>query len=589
MSYKNNIPKKPFAFLIYLSKPYKKFMYLAIFCVSMATFLGMSQGYVFKNVVDSVGGFSSGDSTRWILFWILMFPTVEIFSWCFYRLSGFFGGRWVSGAETYGYRKLFGYLSKHSQAFFDNRFAGSLVSKISVASSGAGSLMESFLWNYLSTFISLIVSIFYVMTIKASLGAVVIGLVLLLIPLNLFLMKFRRIAAEHETKLQNDLKGKTVDVATNMVAVRQFSMIGGEVSSIKKLSELLRLAMVRAWNISEWIIIANMILVGLFLYVVSVITYNAWINGTVSPGDFVLLFTVLSNLMYSLLFIGMSMNRFSKNFGEIKESLGDIIVDYEIKDLTDAEDLNVSNGHILIQDLFFQYKDEKTIFENLNLEIPSKQKVGVIGPSGSGKTTFIKLLLRQYDINAGGIYIDEQNIAEVTQNSLHSSIAVVPQEPILFHRTIRENISYGQNDVNEKDLIEAAKKAEAHDFITKLANGYDTLVGERGVKLSAGQRQRIAIARAILKNAPILILDEATSALDSESEVAIQKALHHLMKEKTVIAIAHRLSTLSEMDRILVIKDGKITEDGDHKTLIKKDGLYTKLWNHQAGGFLSDE
>jgi ABC-type multidrug transport system fused ATPase/permease subunit len=233
----------------------------------------------------------------------------------------------------------------------------------------------------------------------------------------------------------------------------------------------------------------------------------------------------------------------------------------------------------------FDYQDNK-VFQQLNLTIAAGQRLGLVGPSGAGKSTFVSLLLRQYDIESGSIEIDGQNIAEVTQDSLRAAIAVVPQEPALFHRTIRENIAYGKPDATDEEIIEVAKKAYAHDFITSLPLGYDTLVGERGVKLSGGQKQRIAIARAMLKNAPILILDEATSALDSESEVEIQKALHILMVGKTVIAIAHRLSTLREMDRIIVLENGAIAEDGTHDTLLTYGGTYARLWAHQAGGFL---
>jgi len=229
---------------------------------------------------------------------------------------------------------------------------------------------------------------------------------------------------------------------------------------------------------------------------------------------------------------------------------------------------------------------ESTVFENFSCVIPPGQRLGLVGPSGAGKSTFVSLLLRQQDITGGAIRIDGQNIAEVAQDSLRAAISIVPQEPALFHRTIRENIAYGKPDATDDEVIEVAKKAQAHDFITALPDGYNTLVGERGVKLSGGQKQRVAIARAMLKDAPILILDEATSALDSESEVEIQHALHALMSGKTVVAIAHRLSTLREMDRIIVLEKGVITEDGTHDTLKDFGGTYARLWSHQAGGFV---
>jgi ABC-type multidrug transport system fused ATPase/permease subunit len=283
--------------------------------------------------------------------------------------------------------------------------------------------------------------------------------------------------------------------------------------------------------------------------------------------------------------IGKIFDSFSQAFGEMEEGLDDIFIDHEIVDISDAKELRISNATITLQNLTFAY-DEQTIFDNLNLTIKPGERIGLVGPSGAGKSTLVSLLLRQHDLTSGAILIDDQNIAEVTQDSLRSNIALVPQEPMLFHRTIAENIKYGKPDAAYDEMVEAAECAQARVFIEALPQQYDTLVGERGVKLSGGQKQRVAIARAMLKEAPILVLDEATSALDSESEVAIQKALESLMEGKTVIAVAHRLSTLRKMDRILVIDKGEIVEDGTHDTLANAGGLYATLWAHQAGGFI---
>jgi ATP-binding cassette subfamily B protein len=263
----------------------------------------------------------------------------------------------------------------------------------------------------------------------------------------------------------------------------------------------------------------------------------------------------------------------------------------EILDKPHAKPLRVTKGELALNDVNFQYSDsaaDKSVFSNLNLTIKPGEKVGLVGPSGGGKSTLTRLLLRFEDINDGTINIDSQNIAEVTQASLRQAVSYVPQEPLLFHRTIHENIAYGHQDADMDKIKKAAKQAHAHEFIEELAEGYETIVGERGVKLSGGQRQRIAIARAILKDAPILILDEATSALDSESEVLIQKALWKLMENRTAIVIAHRLSTIQKMDRILVLEGGSIVEQGTHTALLKQKGTYAKLWAHQSGGFIEE-
>jgi ATP-binding cassette, subfamily B, bacterial len=262
---------------------------------------------------------------------------------------------------------------------------------------------------------------------------------------------------------------------------------------------------------------------------------------------------------------------------------------HEIQDVSNARQLRISKGAISFNNVSFHFHDEKAVFNNFSLHVGEGKKIALVGPSGAGKSTVTKLILRLFDVKSGSIEIDGQNIASVTQDSLRNAIAFVPQEPILFHRTLMENIRYGRRDATDAEVIEAAKKANCHDFITALPQGYDTYVGERGVKLSGGERQRVAIARAILKDAPILILDEATSSLDSESEVLIQDALSKLMSGKTVLVIAHRLSTIMKMDRIVALDGGAIVEQGTHQELLHKRGLYAGLWQHQAGGFIQDE
>jgi len=251
--------------------------------------------------------------------------------------------------------------------------------------------------------------------------------------------------------------------------------------------------------------------------------------------------------------------------------------------------LHVEKGTIIFDGMSFTH-GEKTdpLFTHFSLTIPAGQKVGLVGHSGAGKSTVASLLLRFIDIDMGTITIDGQDIATVTQKSLHKSIAYVPQEPLLFHRSLRDNIAYGKQEATDKEIVQAAKQANALEFISDLPLGFDTLVGERGIKLSGGQRQRIAIARAILKDAPVLVLDEATSALDSESEVLIQDALSKLMKGRTSIVIAHRLSTIAKLDRIVVLENGRVIEDGSHSQLLTKGGTYAKLWSHQSGGFIEE-
>jgi ABC-type multidrug transport system fused ATPase/permease subunit len=312
-----------------------------------------------------------------------------------------------------------------------------------------------------------------------------------------------------------------------------------------------------------------------------------WDKGIFTIGELIMVTALMISIQSTLVYIGMNMNGFIRRYGEVEEGLVDIVLPHEIVDTKEAKKINVTTGEIVFSHVNFNYEDNN-VFSNFNLAIDSGERVGLVGTSGAGKTTLVSLLLRQHELNSGSITIDGQDISLVTQDSVRENIAVVPQEPLLFHRSIRDNIAYGKSNAIKGEIISVAKKAQADEFIKVLPSGYDTFVGERGVKLSGGQKQRVALARAMLKNAPILVLDEATSALDSESEVAIQKALHELMKGKTVIAIAHRLSTLREMDRIIVIDLGKIVESGTHDELVKTGGLYERLWKHQAGGFLGE-
>lgn len=279
---------------------------------------------------------------------------------------------------------------------------------------------------------------------------------------------------------------------------------------------------------------------------------------------------------------------FFEYLGNVSNGVNTIIVSHELVDHPDAVPAKFSNGEIEFRQVNFSYAEGKQVFDGLSVKIPARQRVGLVGYSGSGKTTFINLILRTYDVQGGEILIDGQNICKVTQDSLHAQIGLIPQDPTLFHRSLIENIRYGHVDASDDDVVAAAKQAHAHDFIVSQSEGYQALVGERGVKLSGGQRQRIAIARVMLKNAPILILDEATSSLDSMTEESIQTSLETAMQDKTAIVIAHRLSTIAHLDRILVFDTGRIVEDGTHDELLELKGAYYQLWSRQTGGVLPE-
>lgn len=314
-----------------------------------------------------------------------------------------------------------------------------------------------------------------------------------------------------------------------------------------------------------------------------------WLSGVISAGTVVLIQIYIGNIFEAFFLLSRVFSKMTGSLAYADEMIEVFDATPDILDPETPETDRIRDGRIEFRDVSFKYSDGENVFSNFSLAIQDGEKVGLVGPSGAGKTTVTKLLLRFVDPQSGKICIDGQDIRSIRQDDLRKHIAYVPQEPLLFHRSIRENIAYGKADAADEDVIAAAKKAEAHEFIARLPKGYDTLVGERGVKLSGGERQRVAIARAILKDAEILVLDEATSSLDSESEHAIQEALDDLMNGKTAVVIAHRLSTIRKLDRIVVLnRDGKIEEEGKHDELLARNGLYASLWNRQTGGFLEE-
>ena len=332
--------------------------------------------------------------------------------------------------------------------------------------------------------------------------------------------------------------------------------------------------------------------VSAMILMVSMVGYalSIWAEGGLTVGEFSMVAGICIMLIEAARGLSRSFLEFFEYIGNISDGVSIFIQPHEIIDKKNAKDLQTTEGKIEFKDVDFTYSEGAKIFDNLSITIEPNQKVGLVGFSGSGKSTFVSLILRLFESERGKIEIDGQNIYEVTQDSLRESISLIPQDPMLFHRSLMENIRYGNLSASDEEVVEAAIKANAHEFISLTQKGYDSPVGERGVKLSGGQRQRIAIARAILKNANILILDEATSSLDSVTEKKIQQGLDRLMREKTVIIVAHRLSTIAHLDRILVFNDGAIIEDGSHDELLTiENGHYAHLWNMQAGGFLPDK
>lgn len=585
------IPSTPFAFIWFALKPYKKWFFLAILFIFLADLFGGLQSYAFKGFVDSANLYASGkESIGTVFLWIIMYPILLLFSVGAVRATAFMLNYFSVYARTRALKTLFEYLSLHSQSYFNDRFSGALSEKVNTVSHNVSRLLDQFIWSILSLFVSFFVSSIIILSVNKTLALAFVCGFLILIPINLILSRGQAILSSQRAEFVAKLRGQVIDVVTNITAVQQYAHRLYEIIRLdKSIAEYKDIDLKRN-NYREWILVINNVLVGAFVSTIVIWSFFVWSDGLISVGSLVMIVTLTRGFMRDLTHIGQNINNIMEAYAEMQNGLQEVVRPHEITDKPNAKRLEVDKGEVVFENATFAYdRDPRKVFDNLSFKVRKGQKVGVVGTSGAGKTTLMKLLLRQYDLLDGSIRIDGQDIREVTQESLRENVSIVPQEPMLFHRTIRENIMYGKLDATEEEMIEVAKKAQAHDFIEQLPKKYDSLVGERGVKLSVGQRQRIAIARAFLKNAPILILDEATSALDSESEVAVQKALQALMEGKTVFAIAHRLSTLREMNRILVFKDGDIVEDGNHRTLLKnKEGAYSSFWSHQAGGFIKE-
>ena len=583
MKKSNDIPNSIGKFFWFTLKPFQGWFWLAVVLVILSSSISQGSSYIFKLVVDAI---EAGDSEKALLVG-MSYPIIIFVVQMLYRASGVtvavIQSRLIKRTNDLLAEKIIG----HSKTYFADRFAGSLVSKVGNVVRGAEQMVAYIVWTYIEISVTLLVTGYFIFTTNHISGIIFVLLVILIFATNIPMIRGKRSISVATAEANSELSGKFADLFSNIDATRQYTQTGHEISRIKIATDKVQKLEFKNWLYTERMMIYNGIILFIAFLGIMYFLLQSWQVGNISSGEMVFVLALMSQITGMMIFMGQSFQGAAKAIGEMDEGIKEIIIPHEITDILNAKNLKVKKGEIILNDVTFSYEEE-AVFKNLNLQIEPGQRVGLVGPSGAGKSTLVSLLLRQHDINSGAIKIDGQNIAKVTQDSLRQNIAVVPQEPLLFHRTIAENIKYGKPKATKTEMMAVAKKAQAHDFIEQLSEGYSTLVGERGVKLSSGQKQRVAIARAMLKEAPVLVLDEATSALDSESEVLIQKALEKLMEGKTVLAVAHRLSTLRMMDRILVIAEGKIVQDGTHDELAKQPGLYQKLWNHQAGGFLQE-
>ncbi|TPW31724.1 ABC transporter ATP-binding protein [Martelella alba] len=486
------------------------------------------------------------------------------------------------------------YLLRHGMNFFANEFAGRVSTKVMQTSLAVReTVMKAldvfvYVFTFFITMLVVVGSADWRMLLPLLLWiSVYIGLIAFFVP------RLKKISAD-QADARSMMTGRIVDSYTNIATVKLFSHAGREAvyakESMDGFLDTVYRQMRRITQFQALVYINN----AMALFLIAGLGIGLWISGHIAVGAIAVAIGLAMRINGMSQWIMWEVSALFENIGTVYDGMGMMTKTHEVVDAADAKALTVEKGGIVYDDVTFNYGRKKGVVENLTLEIRPGEKVGLVGRSGAGKTTLMNMLLRFYDLEGGRILIDGQNVATVTQESLRANIGVVTQDTSLLHRSIRDNIAYSHPEASDEAVIAAAKRANAWDFIQGLSDmkgrtGLDAHVGERGVKLSGGQRQRIAIARVFLKDAPILILDEATSALDSEVEAAIQESLFGLMEGKTVIAIAHRLSTLTEMDRLIVLDKGQIVETGTHQALAHGSGIYADLWRRQSGGFLADE
>lgn len=592
----NEAPKSLFGFCRYYARGSEAFLLsmavlvacIALMEISLFRFLGQLVDLLSENTPETLFAEARGQLIVMGAILLVLLPTVILLQNLLFHQT--LMGNFPMIVRWSAHRYLLG----QSIGFYQNEFAGRLATKVMQT---ALAVRETVM-KLLDVFVYVVVYFTGIVVLVGTLDwrlaiPFLVWICAYIALLKYFLPRLASIASK-QADARSDMTGRIVDTYTNISTVKLFSHSGRESSYAKEGMEKFlntvypQMRLGTALSVSVWF--SNCLLA----FSVASIAIHLWMDNLISPGVIAAAMGLILRLFGMSQWIMWEVSALFENIGTVRDGMNTLTLPRDVQDKENAIKLQVTKSDgIRFEQVKFHYGKESGVFEELNLHIKPGEKVGLVGRSGAGKSTLVNLLLRFYDLADGRISIDGQDVSKVSQQSLRANIGMVTQDTSLLHRSLRDNLLYGRPDADEAAMLEAAKQAQADTFIGDLEDafgrkGYDAHVGERGVRLSGGQRQRIAIARVLLKNAPILILDEATSALDSEVESAIQDSLNHLMEDKTVIAIAHRLSTIAALDRLIVIDDGKIVEEGNHQSLLKENGIYAQLWAHQSGGFLGE-
>jgi len=587
MRVENNPTQSLIAFIWHFVRPYRG-KFLCLLFVALAWGIEMSvRPYTLKLILDRLE-IQTSESGSIVL--ALLLPAAAYLG-CEAAINIIF--RFYDSIRMFVYphlqadiiRETTAYVQGHSHGFFLHRLSGSIASQMKELATGIKELLQITINRFFSHFFAFIVACGTIIFVSPIFTVIVLVWALFFILTTVYLSKKAVHVSKEASQIRNQTVGQINDMLLNMMAVKLFARHDYEIARVDE--QLLEQI---AWDKKcEWTNFKIRTVQGSSIFAMMTLLLATLIHarsqGLVTIGDFALILTIGISISAAIQNLSQDLLIFSELVGKCKTSLQLIETPHEITDTREAKPIMVTNGEVVFDGVTFSYDPGRPFFQDLSVKINGGEKVGLVGFSGAGKSTFVHLIVRLFECQNGSISIDGQKIHEVLQGSLRTKISLIPQDPPLFHRSVRDNILYGRAQASEEEFLEACRQAHVLEFVQAFPQGFDTIVGERGVRLSGGQRQRIAIARAILKNAPILILDEATSSLDSSSEREIQKSLEFLMQKKTVFVIAHRLSTLRSMNRLLVFNQGKIVEDGSHQALLALQGYYANLWNIHSGNF----
>ncbi len=584
----SHVPSGLYEFIKTYLRPYSGRFSLLLLLTIIAGAISSIDTVLLKFTINSVSSVSLTDGQHWSV--MSMLAGLYAFWWFVvgmqWRLYEYIYIRMFPALEEDIVHSLFEYTEGHSHKFFQEHFSGGVANRVIEMGEHVCKILTIVVEQFGRKFFTMIFTFMTMYYVHPQLGFVFLAWMIIFICLNVAMSGRINEFSKEYARSKTHVFGMIVASITNILNVELFARNEYESTYIKGALDVVVEKDRQFHHSMLKLRIMETLLCASYIGIAIMMTMKLYAAGEVSVGDFAVVITLSMAIVDNIWALTQDMGEFEKAVGSCRMALKILSVPHDMQDPADSTPLIVTKGLIEFRDVDFQHTEVGTLFEHLTLTIPGGQKVGLVGFSGSGKTTFINLIIRLYDVKGGGIFIDNQDIAKVTQRSLHESTSVIPQNPQLFHRSIIENIRYGKPKATDADVMEAAKSAFAHDFISKTSGGYYSMAGERGRNLSGGQVQRVAIARAILKDSPILILDEATSALDSVTEGEIQQSFEHLMKGKTVLVIAHRISTLLNMDRILVFDKGQIVGDGTHDELLTQGGLYSRLWNSQVNGCL---